>query len=287
MLKFILSAFIVSLGSVSMVFAVDVNPELKLLQGNWQVTELVEDGKVIPQEALRTWLPSGGHVEIVDNAIIFTSPADTKKYVKIFSISPTQYPKTIDISTKDGTDGLGVYRFDEGRLVICLTHPTDGIRPTEFSAKEGSKRMLMVLKKTTASIKSKVAGGTSPEKLQSTITGAAGKIISDAQVAELLKGTWRYQDNIGSLFATFSPDGSFSTVREVQELRLFQKVFVQTPVSTGKWSMQNGKLRFLVLTSTDWTRVNKAVDFTIRSISTADFIFVDHIGRVGRATKVR
>lgn len=114
----------------------------------------------------------------------------------------------------------------------------------------------------------------------------APKPLTDAQFAQMLQGTWRYTDNIGALFVTFNADGTFSTVREVKELRLFQKVFVQSPVSSGTWSVANGKLMFHVLTSVHPDRVNTQFNFTVRSISQQDFIFVDYLGRVGQAVRV-
>jgi len=44
-------------------------------------------------------------------------------------------------------------------------------------------------------------------------------------------------------------------------------VFVQTPVSSGLWTVSNGKVSFVVLTSIHWERVNKTADFANRSIN--------------------
>src|SRR5262249_38831631 len=124
--------------------------ELDRLRGNWQVIELVEDGKVIAREAIRDALPSGGRFEVIEDTIVFTSPHDGHKRAKTFSIDSTQYPKAIEISTKQQKDGWGIYRFDEERLVICISPPEESPRPDAFSAKEGSKRTLMVLERVPA-----------------------------------------------------------------------------------------------------------------------------------------
>ena len=42
------------------------DPELKKFQGNWEVTDLIENGKVIAKERLRELLPSGGRAEIIE-----------------------------------------------------------------------------------------------------------------------------------------------------------------------------------------------------------------------------
>ena len=97
--------------SVTLLFgiiaAADQDPDMKQFQGKWEVVGLVEDGKVIPKEAIREWLPSGGQFEIAENAIMFVSPDDGKKHVKLFSLDATQFPKGIDLSTRDKKDGAG------------------------------------------------------------------------------------------------------------------------------------------------------------------------------------
>ncbi|MCX7423422.1 MAG: TIGR03067 domain-containing protein, partial [Planctomycetia bacterium] len=85
-------------------FAVADDVELKRFQGHWQVIELVEDGKVIPPSAIEDWLPSGGKIEIVDNAIVTTSTDDGKKQVRILDVDATQYPKGIEIKSRDKSE---------------------------------------------------------------------------------------------------------------------------------------------------------------------------------------
>lgn len=265
------------------VFGADKNPELEPFQGHWQVAELVEDGKVIPKEAIKEWLPSGGRAEIIDNAIVFKSPQDGKKYVKVFSVDATKYPKAIEVSTPERKDTWGIYRFDEGKLVVCLADPSDGERPTEFSAETGSKRMLMVLQRVSADAPTANNSTAIPPKP----VGQAATILTDEQVTQMLAGSWKINDHAGSLFVTFNADGTFSTVREYQELRLFHKSFVQTPMSTGKWSVKNGNLTAHIKSSVRLERVNQVISFAVRSISGKDMIFVDQLGRVGSAVKVR
>ncbi|MGE3316273.1 MAG: TIGR03067 domain-containing protein, partial [Planctomycetaceae bacterium] len=249
--------------------------------GNWEVIELVESGKKIPQEAIAEWLPSGGKFEITDNAILSTGAEDGKKHVKIFSIDSTQYPKGIDLSSKDQKDAVGIYRFDGDQLILCFADPETSKRPTEFSAKENSNQILMTLKRPAKA----PAPTTAPAKVKPSSTAAT--VLTDAQVKELLVGTWKYTDQIGALFVIFNSDGTFRTVREVQEIRLFQKMFVQTPISNGNWKVENGELSFRIRTSVQKGRAGKEFDFAVRSISKKDFIFTDNFGRVGQAARVK
>lgn len=273
--------FVVGCGLlVASLWAADSAAPVAEMQGRWEVVELVEDGKVVPREAIREWLPSGGKLEISENAVIFTSDGD--KQVKLFSVDATQYPRRIDLISKEKTDAVGIYRLDDGKLVLCLIDPAEGSRPDEFSAKEGTHRMLMVLEPRKDS---KSAATPAPPSTKPSTDGIA-KPLTDEEVTRLLKGTWRYVDDIGALYASFAADGTFSTVREVQQIRLFQKAFVRTPVSSGRWSVSRGTLTFTITASTHPDRLNKQFPFAVRSISDRDFIFVDYMGRVGKAVRV-
>ena len=70
----------------------------------------------------------------------------------------------------------------------------------------------------------------------------AGRVLTDAEVSKMLAGSWRLKDSAGTLFVTFNSNGTFRTVREYQQLSLFHKSFVQTPISSGRWGVKNGTL---------------------------------------------
>ncbi len=262
----------------------DEDPELSKFQGHWEVTDLVEDGKVIANERIRELLPSGGRAQIIENAIIFRSPTSGKQGAKVFRIEPAKYPKRIEVSASQGKDSWGIYQFDDDKLIICLTDPNEAARPGDFSAEAGSKRMMMVLKRSAEKDSAtKPPAAAEPQKPQ---PAQALKGLTDADLTRMLAGTWRLNDNAGSLFVTFKANGTVSTVREYQELRLFHRSFVQTPISAGTWSIKNGQLTAHVNRSVEIARVNRLFTFSIRSISATDLIFVDSLGRVVRAARM-
>ena len=121
-------------------------PELEPLQGHWQVIELVIDGNVIPSEQIEYKLPSGGKIEIIDNAFIFRSPADGRQHARTFQVDATQYPSSILVTTAGGEASRGIYRQDGDNFVLCIAGPGLGQTPTGFAAPRGSGRMLMVLR---------------------------------------------------------------------------------------------------------------------------------------------
>ena len=66
------------------VVAIASDAEIWRFQGKWEIIELVEDGNVIPENAIADWLPSGGRLEIVDNAVITVSAHDEKRRLRSF-----------------------------------------------------------------------------------------------------------------------------------------------------------------------------------------------------------
>ncbi len=42
---------------------------------------------------------------------------------------------------------LGIYKFDGEVVTVCLAEAGSKTRPTDFTAEEGSKRLLIVMKK--------------------------------------------------------------------------------------------------------------------------------------------
>ena len=121
-----------------------VDTELERVRGNWRVVELVENGQEIPDEQMQYWLPGGGNLEIVDYTILFQSPIGGSKTTREFRIDPTSYPKRITIKNKDTETGKGIYKFDEGKLVVCFSRDVSKV-PTEFGAPKDSARALVIL----------------------------------------------------------------------------------------------------------------------------------------------
>lgn len=260
--------------------AVAQDAELQQFKGNWDVTQLVENGKVIPPEAIRNALPSGGKLEVIDNAIVFRSADNQQLRARTFTIDATKYPRTIDLRTGDTIDAHGIYRFDEGRLVICASPPNEAERPGDFSAPEGSQRMLLVLERAKP-------GSSKPEAPRTAQATERDATTASEASRKSLVGVWRYEDSAGALIVRLNADGSYSTTREVKEARLFSTVFVNTPISNGTWTVENGQLLFHVTGANNPNRLNRTSGFTIRSVSPGDFIFVDALGRVAKATRLK
>ncbi len=292
-----------------------IDADLKRLNGHWRMIEMVEDGNAIPEAQMREHLPGGGRLEIIDYTILFRSPIDGTKSTKSFRLNPSVFPKRMAIMDRDTTTGVGIYKFDQGKLVICLSRDASD-SPTEFGASPGSKRMLMVLasydpgqselpglnatlpKRIPVQVATKPALVAPPAIATPQIQAAplpsppivaanvAARVLSDGEVRAMAVGKWRINDSEGSIDLVFNPNGIFQTYRYRRAIASFQLIFVPTPVSTGTWSIAHGRLIANVTSSTRFDRLNQSFAPAVRSISATDMILVDHLGRVSRAIKI-
>lgn len=293
--------------------ATQLDGELQRLQGNWRVVEMVENGHTIPEDQMRTFLPGGGLLEIVDGTMLFKSPVDGHKSTKSFRIDASSYPKKIAIFDLERMTGQGIYQHDGGRLVICVSHPPAGV-PVDFSAPAGSSRTMMVLVPYNESEAEtlKIALGPPPsvERTADTYSAfpavpnavpartspptpvpvpnqsAAGRILTDNEVKSMMLGNWRMNDGAGLIDVTFDARGVFRSYRHAQEIQTFHQVFVATPVSSGTWTVQGGQLFLDVTSSWRADLVNHRVVYAVRSISSSDAIIVDTLGRVAKVDRI-
>lgn len=282
------------------------------LRGRWQAVELVDDGRVIPQDAIHTWIPTGGQFEVIDNAIVFTSSVDGQRRARTFEIDATRYPCEINVRADGRLYGHGIYQLDQGRWVICAA-PADGVpRPTDFSASQGSRRVLLVLTRLPDAPRpgggppAAGAGQTAPSAVAAPVAPPAagnlsalppppdlrappattGRLLTDAEVRRMLVATWKYNDAYGDFFLTLADNGSFWTYRETATTSAFQQVFVRAPVSSGTWELNNGQVTFRCTASAHRDRINQQAPYAVRAISESDLIFEGAWGQVAKAVKV-
>jgi uncharacterized protein (TIGR03067 family) len=298
-----------------------VDNELTRFNGHWRVIEMVEDGRAIPEDQMRQWLPGGGVLEIVDYTILFKSPIDGTKSTKSYRLDPSSYPKRIAIMERDNTTGTGIYKFDQGKLIVCVTNEASQI-PTEFSAHTGSKRTMIVMERfdpgasdipglnarlperkplhiptppptpPVAEVQRPAVPPPVPRPVPQPApkpvpASVAARVLTDTEVRNMTIGTWRINDTEGSIDIAFGANGAFQTYRYFRTLNNFQEVFAPTPISSGNWSIVNGRLVANVSSSTRLDRINQSFVPAVRSISATDMILVDHLGRVSRAVKLR
>ena len=310
------SLFVATDANIAFAQSRQIDGELKRLQGTWRVVELVENGQTIPEDQMRAALPGGGLVEIVDSTLLFKSPVTGQKSTKSFRIDESSYPKKIAIFDLDRMTGQGVYEHDGGKLVICVAAPPAAV-PADFSAPAGSNRTLLVMvpyneselasnkidlgpppsvarssssfppvPNTIPQASSFPGTAPSPSPVPAANQSAAGRILTDAEVKQMLVGKWRMNDGSGLIDITIDGRGVFSSYRHTQQTQNFHQIFVPTPVSSGTWAVKSGQL-FLNVTSSWRADVNNTTSiFAVRSISPSDAIVVDNLGRVAKAVRL-
>ena len=256
------------------------------LRGSWQVTDLVDNGRVIPTEAIPGWLPSGGRMEFLGNSIVFTSPKDRQRYARGYSIDATTFPRQFNVIDHGQISGHGIYRIEGGRLVVCLSSPKEATRPSDFSAPEGSRRVMMVLVRATPAPTTSATQVLNLPPPPATPTPApapsAAIPLTDAGIGHLLPGTWKCNDAYGAYFLSLAANGFYSTYRESVEISAFQKVFKKLPLSSGTWKLTNGQVTLQCTAAVHADRLYKCFPFSIRSVTPTEMVFVDYAGNAVR-----
>jgi len=117
--------------------------DLAKVQGTWQRTSMVIDGKEAPAE-----LAAKQKLTIKGNDYALKIGEMTRKGT--FALDSTRSPGHIDIKSASGPNKgkilKGIYEIDGDTLKYCVALPGKD-RPTAFSSKSGSGHMLYVNKR--------------------------------------------------------------------------------------------------------------------------------------------
>ena len=109
------------------------------IQGIWKPEKAVKGGMAMPAEELEKM-----SIEFKGNKAM-PRHGDRQEKEAEFTLDATKKPKAIEIKAPDGKTHQGIYEFDGDTLKICFVE--EGDRPTKFESAEGSRSMLIVLKR--------------------------------------------------------------------------------------------------------------------------------------------
>jgi uncharacterized protein (TIGR03067 family) len=122
----------------------DAKMEMTRLEGEWSMVSGEANGQSMPKETVK-----GGKRVAKDAETVITMGGQIYFKAK-FSIDPTKMPKAIDyVMTEGPTKGkthLGIYEMEGDTVKFCFAAP-GRVRPTEFTAKEGTQNTLSVWKR--------------------------------------------------------------------------------------------------------------------------------------------
>ena len=126
--------------------AVHFEDDLDKLRGTWLTVSQISNGKVIVDE--KTPVPTGPVTKLVYDGNAWTVKAGDKKFAKgTFKIEAAKSPKEIVIMDDQGKVKLqGIYELNGDTYRYCIAPPGKD-KPNEFSSKEGSGHILMILKR--------------------------------------------------------------------------------------------------------------------------------------------
>jgi len=120
------------------------------MEGVWVAEKVTFSGREVPPKKFPFELHFG------DAKLTFKFVGDTtgKDRIHEIVIDPTKGPSTIDIMREIGGKKetvLGIYKFEEGKLMICSLRGADrkpsAKRPTNFASDESVSSDLLVLKR--------------------------------------------------------------------------------------------------------------------------------------------
>jgi uncharacterized protein (TIGR03067 family) len=121
--------------------------ELAKVQGTWQIVSAEQDGQPLPDSIVQ-------NLKFVfkGDSLVLEGVDDVRqKAGKIMlKLDTSTTPKCMDWKVEAGSEKDkafdGIYDWKDDQLRICLS-TAPGVRPGEFETKEGSKRVLFVLKR--------------------------------------------------------------------------------------------------------------------------------------------
>lgn len=252
--------------------AADMDSELALLKGSWEITAVIDNGEVIPQSAVKQKLVKDGLVTINGPIISLLNPLNGQRRELPFVVNPQANPKTIDLAGGQMVGSKGIYLCQGDTLLMCLAGPEMTTRPTDFGSRPGSQNLLMTLHK----IPAPPAVVTVPTP---TPPAPAGPAIGnrDEEYRRALIGTWGHQDDDKVEMTTFNPDGTYSSTRTWKGA--FQKIFHDAVRSSGTWKIDDGIAIVRVNASTDSAYLNQVYSFRINSLTQTEIVYTDPDGK--------
>jgi uncharacterized protein (TIGR03067 family) len=134
------------LGSADPAWGDDAKRDADKLQGTWQATEGMSEGKPLTREHVQ-------RLKVVfsgEKMSISPLDGDGKKALEYtFRVDPGKKPKAINATRAEGGGKgktvRGIYELDGDTLRLCLTSRFEKERPTEFAAPEKSGLVLVTL----------------------------------------------------------------------------------------------------------------------------------------------
>jgi uncharacterized protein (TIGR03067 family) len=241
------------------------------LDGTWEITTVIDDGRVIePTDVLLNYA-ADGRVVIRGQSVELVVPMTFQRKQLPFVVDDTKSPMTVDLAGAQKTGGRGIFMASRDTLLLCLSSRDKG-RPASFASLPGSGNLLITLRRTTANNPNQPFP--QPPSVPS---------YEDEQLRRMLVGTWGHQDNESIHYITLGGDGSMRATMQWKDQ--FKQMFHQDVRSSGTWKVQDGTVVVNITQSTDKERRGQVGSFRVRSINGSELVAVDYNGQVRQEWK--
>jgi len=241
------------------------------LDGVWEITAVIDDGRVVSPTDIRSNYAADGHVTINGQVAQLILPMTFQRKQLPFAVDASRSPARLDLAGAEKTGGRGIILPSKDTLILCLAS-RDHDRPKSFSSQPGSGNLLVTLNRASADAPSTPTPGQLPT-------------YSDDQLRQMLAGTWGHQDEETIHYLTLNADGSLTATMTWKDN--FKKMFHQDVRSSGTWKVQNGVVLVKIDSSTDKERNGQLFSFRIRSINSTELVAVDANGSVRQEWKAK
>lgn len=240
------------------------------LDGTWEISTVIDDGRVIePTEVLLNYA-ADGRVVIKGQTAELVVPMTFQRKQLPFMVDNSKSPMTVDMGGAEKTGGRGIFMASRDTMVLCLSSRDKG-RPTSFASLPGSGNLLVTLKRTSANSPGLPS---QPPSIPS---------YEDEQLRRMLVGTWGHQDSESIHYITLGGDGSMRATMQWKDQ--FKQMFHQDVRSSGTWKVQDGMVILTITNSTDKERRGQIGSFRVRSINNSELVAVDYNGQVRQEWK--
>ena len=121
----------------------EAKTDLDRFQGDWEVTAMESNGKLLPLGKLKGTITFKGDLMTVDGPGFKPSEHQIK-------LDPSKKPKLLDATPTlegNGKHSLGIYQIQGDELKLCLPIGPRKERPSEFKSADGSNLVVMTLKR--------------------------------------------------------------------------------------------------------------------------------------------
>jgi uncharacterized protein (TIGR03067 family) len=241
------------------------------LDGTWEISGVVDDGRVIDPANIRLLYAADGRVTISGQTVQLIVPTTYQRKQLPFVADASSSPAQFNIAGTEKTGGRGIFLYSKDALVLCIAS-RDKERPTSFTSLPGSGNLLVTLTR---------AADDDPYRPPAQPSSTAN--YQDDQIRGILAGTWGHQDADAIHYFTFNNDNTMSATTVWKDN--FKKMFHQDVQSSGTWKVVEGVVIVTLTQSTDPERRGQVSSFRIRSVNGNELVAVDQEGQVRQEWK--